>query len=205
MYSCLGCTLHKNTQLRYVPQWGLPPPRGRSAFPPLIILSTGSPSESAVSEPSHRGPLFLFPTLELFELVLACPILSSQRPKPCWFNPCSPAPSTAAPGPRELYGYSWKEGRRKRRQEKAVDSKSQLSGLWRGRTHAYLVGRGVFWFHAVAAAGLFGNCPLSGVLGPVTQGPQELGGGPADQSSSKYCSKLIDAMPGREGAGIFHT
>lgn len=155
--------------------------------------------------PATGDLFFYFPHWSYLSQCWPAPILSSQRPKPCWFNPCSPAPSTAAPGPREVYGYSWKEGRRKRRQEKAVDSKSQLSGLWRGRTHAYLVGRGVFWFHAVAAAGLFGNCPLSGVLGPVTQGPQELGGGPADQSSSKYCSKLIDAMPGREGAGIFHT
>ena len=36
-------------------------------------------------------------------------------------------------------------------------------------------------------------------------GTQELVGGPTDQGSSKYCFKLIDTMPGREGAGIFHT
>lgn len=48
--------------------------------------------------------------------------------------------------------------------------------LWpqRDRTHAFLAERGGFWADTVEAAGLFGNSPLSGVLGPVTQGHKSL-------------------------------
>lgn len=98
-----------------------------------------------------------------------------------------------------------KEGREEDGDRRRLSAANLSSLGLRGGTHAYLAGPGSFWVYAMEAAGLFGNSPVSGVLGPVTRGPRELAGGPADQSSSKYCSKLIDATPGREGAGIFHT
>ena len=62
-----------------------------------------------------------------------------------------------------------KEGERRRR-EKAVGSKFWFSEPQRGRTQAHLAERGGFWVDAVVAAGLFGNSPVSGALGPVTRG-----------------------------------
>lgn len=88
-------------------------------------------------------------------------------------------------------------------EEPAVPSNFLLSGWWKDR--ALLACRVCFCMATVVVAGLFGNSPVSGLWEPLSWGLWELGGGPKDWGSSKYCFKLMDAMSGRGGTGIFHT
>lgn len=83
---------------------------------------------------------------------------------------------------------------------------NSLSTLWvvEGQDSPSLWGS-CSWAAMVVVAGLFGNSAVNGVWEPVSWGPWELGGGPEDWGSSKYCFKLIDATSGREGTDIFYT
>lgn len=64
----------------------------------------------------------------------------------------------------------------RKKEEKEGEKEKKVSvanlgslGLRGGRTDAQLAGKGGFWAYAVVAAGLFGNSPVTGMLGPVTQ------------------------------------
>lgn len=61
-----------------------------------------------------------------------------------------------------------KEREKEKRRRLSVVSLGSL-GLRGRRTHAHLAGKGGFRAEAMVAAGLFGNSPVSGTLGPVTQ------------------------------------
>lgn len=197
MYSCLGCTLHKNTR-------ELPLPRGKNAFFSFLIDTKAPTPSDRVKwlNPPGGDTFFPFSTQELLELVVALSwfyVLGGQNHVGFILVPS--APSTAAPetSVNALEKKGEKEGERRR-----LSVANFISLASEGQDSCFPCWERLLGWHSGGGRFVW-KFPRKWSSWARHPGTQELVGGPADQGSSKYCFKLIDTMPGREGAGIFHT